>query len=228
MRFFGNEKGIALVTSLMFTMLALVITTALLYMVTSGIKSSGIFKRYKTVNEATYGGTDIMVKDLISATFGFNDYSSAHPGTNFTTYMKNSYMVNLSNPDVSGCLRIKLTQPKSMWGTCNDATFNVKQNYDVAFNLNSASGMPFRMYSKIVDTMDRKLLTYNFALKTGTTVTIAGNSDTSSGAILEGASTTEASTITIPHYPYLYRIEIQGERATNPAEKANISVQYAY
>jgi hypothetical protein len=227
MRFIGNEKGIALVTSLMFTMLALVMTMALLYIVTTGIKTSGALKRYKTVSEAAYGGTEIVVKDLIAASFGFNDYLAANPGTTFRSYMKDTYMVNLSNPDVSDCMQIKLTTPRSQWGSCS-ASFNLHDAPDVTFNLNAASNSPYTVYSKIVDTMERKFLTYDTTSKVSTTVTIAGNSDTSSVGALEGGSTTEGAGVTVPHYPYMYRIEVQGERSANALEKSNISVLYAY
>jgi hypothetical protein len=56
---------------------------------------------------------------------------------------------------------------------------------------------------------------------------MAGNSDTTNFS-LEGGSTTDGSGVTVPHYPYMYRIEIQAERSQNPAEKSKISVQYAY
>ena len=59
------------------------------------------------------------------------------------------------------------------------------------------------------------------------TVVIAGNSDTSS-FVLEGGGTTEQGAVTVPHYPYVYRMEVQGEREQNAQEKSVISVMYAY
>lgn len=226
MKILHNENGIALITSLMFTVLSLVITMALLSMITASIRTTGAIKRYKTTTEAVYGGTDIMVKDLISASFAFHDYSIAHPGTNFNTYMKDNYMVNLSSPSVSDCLRIKLTTPKNQWSAaCSDVSLNAKKSFDVSFNLNAASGQPFVVYSKIVDTMERKFTVMRN--HSSVTVTMAGNSDTSIFG-LEGGSTTDGSGVAVPHYPYLYRVEIQAERQQNPSEKAKISVQYAY
>lgn len=74
MWYLRNEKGVALVTSIMFTALALVICASLLYIITTGIQATGALKRYKTALEATYGGTEIMLKDIVNASFGFNDY----------------------------------------------------------------------------------------------------------------------------------------------------------
>jgi hypothetical protein len=229
MKMLHNEKGIALVTSLMFTVLTLVITMALLYMVTASIRTSGAIKRYRTTTEAAYGGTDIMVKDLITASFAFHDYSVAHPGTTFTSYMQNTYMVSLNSPYVnSNCFRAKLSTPKSQWpSACSDVTFSdISHSPDVSFNLNATPGQqPYVVYSKIVDTMERKFKV--FRNHSSVTVTMAGNSDTSTSA-LEGGATTDGAGVTVPHYPYMYRMEIQAVRQQNPAEKAKISVQYAY
>ncbi|MEI6208316.1 MAG: hypothetical protein WCP20_16165 [Desulfuromonadales bacterium] len=232
MKFFHNENGIALITSLMFTVITLVITMSLLYMVTSSIKTSGALKRYRTTTEAAYGGTDIVVKDLISASFAFHDLSSA--SNPYSTYMTNRFASSAYAATFSNCLRAKLTTPKSQWiAQCPDATLNAKTGTDISFVLNSASGTPFTVYSKIVDTMERKFTVveaYSSAsgpAKRARVVTSAGNSDTSSLG-LEGGSTTDGSGVSVPHYPYMYRIEIQAERKQNAAENAKISVQYAY
>jgi hypothetical protein len=233
MKFLHNENGIALITSLMFTVITLVITMSLLYMVTSSIRTSGAIKRYRTTTEAAYGGTDIVVKDLISASFAFRDVSSA--SNPYSTYMTNRFVSSGNyTPIFSNCLRAKLTTPTSKWTTaCSNATLNAKSGTDISFVLNSASGSPFSVYSKIVDTMERRftvLESYSTAggmAKRLKNVTIAGNSDTSS-TTLEGGSTTDGAGVTVPHYPYMYRIEIKAERSQNAIENTKISVQYAY
>jgi hypothetical protein len=225
MKTLHNEKGIALVTSLMFTALCLVITMALLYMVTAGSRSSGALKRYRTVTEAAYGGTDIVLKDLISASFAYKQYSAQYPG-GFNNYMKNTYMASLNSADVSSCLRTKLESPKSTWpANCQNVTSPINNNWDIKFQLTAASGTtPFTVYSRIVDDMGYKLSVFeNHSAKVKT---IAGNSTVSLYS-LEGTSVTEASGVTVPHYPYMYRMEIQAERP-NSSEKSKISVQYAY
>ncbi|MEI6214380.1 MAG: hypothetical protein WCP10_09770 [Desulfuromonadales bacterium] len=237
MRALRNENGIALITALMFTVLSLVITMTLLYMVDAGTRTSGAVKRYRTVTEAAYGGADIVVKDLMTAGFAFHNYSIMNPGTSFNSYMTgstNGYMRNLNSPTVSSCLRAKLTQPKSQWAAaCSNVTLNAKESPDVTFNLNAASGTPLAVYSKIVDTMERKFTVLEAYSSTGgwakrsKTVRVAGNSDTSTSA-LESGSTTDGSGVTVPHYPYMYRIEIQAERQQNATEKSKLSVQYAY
>jgi hypothetical protein len=204
----------------MFTVVALVITMYLLYVVTSGIKASAATKRYRTVVDATYGGADIMAKDLIIAGFSFKTYS----GSSFTNKMT-SYMTNLNNGSVSSCFRTKLTTPRSQWGSCADVTESPKINADITFELGSAA-TPFIVYSKIVETMDRKFQVLNSDMSTSI-ITKAGNTD-ESGLSLDFGSTTEGGGVTVPHYPYIYRVEIQGERKQNPNEKSKLSVLYAY
>lgn len=227
-----NEKGMALITSLMFTVLGLVISMSLLYLVTSGIKSSAAMKSYRNAVDATYGGTDIMIKDIIGASFSFSTYSSTNPGTSFVDYMKNYRMAGLGSPGVSDCFRQKLTTPKELWTTaCNNSSLDAKSGTDVTFSLNGSNGFPFKVYSKIVDTMTRKftvLETYSGGKAQRTkTVTIAGNTDLSGGVLDTGAVTDQAP-VSVPHYPYVYRVEVQGERQQNAAEKSQISVLYAY
>jgi hypothetical protein len=224
MSLISSEKGIALVTALMFTMLALVISMSLLYMVTSGIRTSGALKQYKTTIEASYGGAEIIVKDIFPTAFAFRDYSS---GSNpFGIYLKNSMGTLSSSASVSDCFRQRLTNSRSQWtGACANISMNPKESPDVTFSLNGASGTQLAVYTKIVDTMDRKFTV--LANGVPTVINKAGNSDTSS-FVLDGGSTSEAGAVTVPQNPYIYRIEIQGERQQNSAEKANLSVQYAY
>lgn len=222
----GNEKGVALVTAIMFTALALVLSLSLLFLVTTGIQTSAALKRYRTALDATYGGTELMVNDVINSAFGFSNYSSLHPGATFPDYLKSTMGTLASNATVSGCMQQRLTLPRSQWsGVCADVNLNAKNLPDVSFQLGSATGTPYVVYSKLVDTMERKFQVYESG--SSRTVTIAGNSDISTFS-LEGGSTTEGGGVTVPHYPYVYRMEIQGERVQNPQEKAKVSVMYAY
>lgn len=79
----------------------------------------------------------------------------------------------------------------------------------MSFTLQASSGNPFIVYSKIVDT-------------------VSGNSDTG-GLQLEGGGVAESSSLLTPqHFPFIYRMEIQGERQNNSTTQANIEVLYAY
>lgn len=240
MRFLQNKKGIALVTSLMFTVLSLVITMTLLYMVTVGIRSSASMKRYRTAADAAHGGLEIMVKDIMS--IGLVDatvtaLSDATFKSNMETYLKDVDKLGSMRPTISDCLRNKLMNYNNKWTTaCKNYDLDASKSYDVKFNLNSASGTPYVVYSKIVDTMQHNMTVFEntstasgFVMKKKT-VAIAGNSDPSN-LNLEGFSTTDlqgGSGDKNPHVPYTYRIEIKAERATNALEKAAISVLYVY
>ena len=107
------------------------------------------------------------------------------------------------------CFQAKLNTSTSAWPVSCSQTSRPKDQPDLTIVMPSTGTVPFNVYSKIVDT-------------------IAGNSDTS-GLQLEGAGVAESVSLIKPqHYPYVYRVEIQGERSTNATEQSNISVLYAY
>ena len=200
----NNEKGIALVTALMLTLISLTIIMALLYMITAGTKLSGAQKRYKSSLEASQGGAEILLKDIIPTVM--RNYSSS----TLVTQVQNDFSaVALQVDSAQNCLQAKLTRPSSQWPAGCSNTSNPKESPDISFNLQATTGNSFVVYTKIVDT-------------------VKGNTDVS-GLQLEGAGVAESSPVLTPqHFPYIYRLEVQGERATNAKEQANISVLYAY
>lgn len=233
MKYLKSENGVALITALMFTLLSLVISMALLYMVTAGAKTSGALKRYKTALDATYGGTEIITKEILGKALEFSNYSTT--GNPFKTYLpgKLGTLTILSESNL-GCLHERLTTPRRFWSTaCSAISSN---SPDISFRLNALETDPnkqYRVYSNIVDTSEWKITSFP---GTGVKVTnsLAGNSDVTSGG--EDSGLTQGAVVgsggpalKSPHYPYVYKIEIQGERMNNPKmEKGNISVLYAY
>ena len=200
----NNNSGVALVTALMMTLISLTIVTALLYMVTRGIQTSAQLKRYQTATEASYGGTDIFLKDIVPVIM--QNYSSS---SLVSTVQSSFSQVNLQVLSDQSCLQKKLTNQTENWPAGCSNTAIVKTSPDLSFLLQATTGSPFIVYSKIVDT-------------------IIGNSDTS-GLQLEGAGVAETAAVLTPqHIPFVYRLEIQGERQNNSAAQANISVLYAY
>jgi len=199
-----NKDGFVLVTSLMLTLISLTIVMALLYMVTQGVKSSGQLKKYRTAVEASYGGTEIMVKDILPIIM--QNYSSL----SFKTTVEGAFTgVNLQILSDPNCIRKKTSRATSNWPSGCSNTPNPKNFPDMQLTLASTSGSPFIVSSKIVDT-------------------VAGNSDTS-GLQLEGSGVAESSSLLMPqHFPYMYRLEIQGERQGNSTAQSNIEVLYAY
>ena len=57
MKLLRNEKGIALVMVLIFSLIGLAIVSAMLFMLTQGTRISGSLKIYKSGDEAGLGGT---------------------------------------------------------------------------------------------------------------------------------------------------------------------------
>lgn len=228
MRILNNNKGIALVTSLMFTMISLVICMALLYIITSGIRTSGAYKSYRTALDASYGATDIVTKDLIGKAL---QILKGVPEDEFNDSFLTA-MGGLDSPSFSTCLQMRANTPTKEWtGACANPTINPKIGYDITFNLNAATGSQYKVYTKIVDTREWRFASFS-ATSAGVPVIInnkiAGNTDRSSTDSLGKGATSGGKDVKVPHYPYVYKIEIQGERAQNPTEKANISAVYAY
>jgi hypothetical protein len=199
-----NNQGIALVTSLMLTLISLTIVMALLYIVAQGIRTSGQNRRYRTAVEASYGGAEIMVKDIIPVMM--QNYSS---GT-FSADVQTSFSgVGLQVLSGSKCMQSKLVRSTADWPSSCSSVPNPKVSPDMRMTLQATSGSPFIVTSKIVDT-------------------VAGNSDTS-GLQLEGSGVAESSSLLTPKsIPYIYRVEIQGERQSNSTSQANVEVVYAY
>ena len=228
MRILKNEKGIALVTSLMFTMISLVICMALLYMVISGVRTSGAHKRYKTAMDASYGGTEIVTRDLIGKVL------KILPGATAVEFSSSflSAMGTLNTPSFSECLQMRTNMPSKQWtGACANPTANPATAPDITFNLNAESGSPYKIYTKIVDTREWRfssISTTSAGMPVLINNKIAGNTDRSSTEALAKGSTAGSNTVKVPHYPYVYKIEIQGQGTSGSDEKANISAVYAY
>lgn len=203
-KYLKDNKGVALVTSLMLTLISLTMIMALLYMVTQSTRVSGANKRYKTALDASYGGSELFTKDVLP--YLLQNINS----TTLATITANTFSpVSLQIVTTPECLQSKLTLPSGKWPVGCSNSSSPKQSPDVTFNLLSLTSSPYTIYSKIVETM-------------------LGNTDVS-GLQLEGAGVAEgASGITPQHFPYLYRLEIQGEQSVAASSQANIEVLYAY
>ena len=199
-----NNKGIALVTTLMITLISLTIVMALMYMITSGTKMSAQHRKYKSSLEASYGGTEIVTKDVFPLVL--RNYSSTTLNSDITTTFGG---INMQVVTSQNCLQSKLTKPTANWPSGCSSLSDPKKSPDIQFSLSAFTGNPFVVYSKIVDTT-------------------SGNSDLS-GLQLEGSGVAEGSSVLTPqHFPYVYRLEVQGERQGSETTKANIEVLYAY
>lgn len=203
-RIVKNEDGMALVTSLMLTMISLIIVMGLLFMMTQSISMSGATKRYHTALDASYGGSEVIIKDVIPSIL--RNYSSAGLVTSVQTDFSS---IGLAVTTSQACLQAKLSRPTSQWPAGCSQDPSPRKNADFTFNLQATTDAPYTVYAKVIDTVN-------------------GNSDIS-GMQLEGAGVAEGQTIITPmHIPYIYRVEVQGEKAQNATENAQLSVLYAY
>jgi len=219
-KFLKNNKGVALVTALLLTMILLTITVAMFAMVIRSTELSGAQKRYHNALDAAVGGVEVFTVEALPKLLDYALFPEAGqdlqarlllgmPGLDATTA--------LSVP-LSDCLGAKLTSGN--WGSaCGtgpvlDArkTLDARQEPDMLFTLRSAAPnggvVPgYRVFVKIVSTT-------------------RGSSDTS-GRDLDASATYEAPASDVGS-PYLYRMEVSSDRDNNPLERANLSVLYAY
>lgn len=210
MKFLTNEKGIALVTSLMLTLLTLTISMVMLYMVLQSTRMSGAHKRYKNSLDAAVGGADIVAMDALPYLLGF---AVSPDGTPLITRLNASMFLAATAGVSDACLQAKLTS--KVWGAaCGTASSSIdaKSTPDFTFTLQSqvpGLNVPsgFRVYTKIISTTP-------------------GSTDMS-GRNLEGQATTGSPPGDVGA-PYLYRIEVSSEKVSNPSERANLSLLYAY
>jgi len=212
-----NNKGMALVTALLFTLISLGIIMALLTIVIQGTRVTAASKSYKTATEAGYGAVDVISRDILPAIF---------KGTFDTAYKTNmTDAIDMAFP-LEACFNQKVSRSTDLWDplvcTGQPKSLVATQSYDMTFNLKATNDpVGFRVFTKITDT------------RCGGD-TAAGqpctNSDGSGIDYLDagGGVTSSAGTVTPQHRPAYFRIEVQSERAVNPKEKAQMSVLYAY
>jgi len=196
----GAEKGAALLMVLILTAISFAFTSGLIYMVTSAVQMSGGQRKFETALDAGKGGTEVTLQ-VIEA--------RGDPGIPLTNF-------SLPAETVPGmdCLAWKLNnatfQPDGVtdnWPAC-DSTLTIDPaiptSYDMVFDLAA-----YRVYGKIVDTVD-------------------GNSGPSSGLMKTGVVLVNPGEITVVNVPYLYTMELLSQSALNPRERARVSALHLY
>lgn len=207
MKYIKNEDGIALITALMFTLICLAMVMSLMYYVLTATKMSASQKKYRNSLEASYGGAEFVTKSIIPRLFA--NYSTGRSA--LAADFGDAATLGLQ---LGSDLQVKLVNQRgAAWGAAS-TTIDPKDSPDMVFTLKGqGTSGDFRVYSKIVDT-----------------VSGVGLLDESGIDYLDagiGVAGTSTSTQT-PRTPNIYSIEVQGEAAVNPKEKAALSVLYAY
>ncbi|MEC4675728.1 MAG: hypothetical protein VST72_02240 [Nitrospirota bacterium] len=230
-----SEQGIALVMVLVLSFIALAIVSALLFMVTQGTITSGSQGFFRTAEEAGIGGAELAFEYMESR--GRLEI----PGLNLANAGAYANVCDCQEPDVYDDNLDLATDPAIRTCRC-DKICNPTESYD--FNLTvsdevcdedtAVDGVQLALNPAI--NPDIQFLIgnapnqYNVSIKIVDTV--LGNSDI--GGVLNetlGNNKTVDSNSGIiypPHNPYMYRIEVLAERATNPRERSRLSILYAY
>lgn len=188
MKRLGNDRGVALIFVLLLAVVALITTAGLLYLVGRGGYLSGQQKRYHTALEAGRGGVQATLQ--VVGDRGIDT-------------------IGLTNVVLGADLGTKLANPTGAWmGADSSSTIDpaVNTTYDLRFDLGI-----YRIYSKIVDTVD-------------------GNSGADTGLLKIGVVNTGSGEVTVMNIPYLYTIEELSANPINPSttERAKISLLYQY
>jgi hypothetical protein len=201
----SNQKGIALVMILILSTIALAIMAGLIYMVTVGTEISGVQKRYQSAREAGKSGAEIAYQ-VIGARG--NPYISSFPITFSDTSLD--------------CLTAKLNTESypsvTNWTTkCGDYDKATEMEiipgdsgtYDFIFDLGGSPYPTYRVYTKIINTVE-------------------GNSGGDEGLISKGVIASGSGEIMVVSRPYLYTIEVDAENRDNPLERSKWSILYKY
>ncbi|MEZ0329750.1 MAG: pilus assembly PilX N-terminal domain-containing protein [Dissulfuribacterales bacterium] len=198
-----NERGVALVTTLILALIGMLMVSSLIYMVQSGIWSSGSRKNYQLALEAAHGGLNILTKDAVQA--GIQGSALSAVG---------NYGGLLTGATTDACFQQKLTQTTSStnWSSCNLTDLTTPTfNPDVVFTFTFPAPQPNMVVNaKIVNTGRGNSSTSQNVLETG------------------GVESNNSGTVMPQHIPYLYETEVLAQSATNPRERAWLSAIYAY
>lgn len=199
-----KNDGIALVTALIMTLISLTIVMAVMYMINMNITRTGAMKSYRTALEASHGGTDMVIKEIVP------ELLKNFANVDFVDDLQTQFStINFTVNTTAECIQDKLTKKSGDWDAACSQAQDLRAARDFSFQLQATGGQPYSIYTKIIDT-------------------IVGNTDTS-GLQLEGAGVAESTSVLSPqHVPYVYRVEVQGERSQNAVERANLTVLYAY
>jgi len=217
-----NERGIALVMILVLAAISLAIMAALIYMITAGTQVSGMQKRYRTALDAGVGSADLAYQFV--ATRGdttlvgalLTQLSIINPavttsGSCCGTNTSGTYFCGSTSTDG---LAAKLNTPTTSWSSqcAGDSVMIIPgttTSYDLRYDLGSSPYPVYRIYTKIV-------------------ATIEGNSGGDEGLLGKGVISSGTGEMSVMSRPYLYSLEVDAENLSSPSERAKLSVLYQY
>ncbi|MBJ6727445.1 pilus assembly PilX N-terminal domain-containing protein [Geomesophilobacter sediminis] len=206
-----NQKGAALITALMLTTLALVISTALIYSVLMGTHVSATQKRYRSVLAATQGGVEALGQEILPQLMLKTDAATLIATDLQSRFSNIGLQIGAVSVD---CLTAKMNLPTGQWSSCSQAnqTPYAWDHPDLVFTLKGTdANSGFTISTKIVDT-------------------VPGNSDRYAIDLLDQGSSVAGNEEGVHpvHIPALFSISVFGQRQDQTREKARLSVLYSY
>jgi hypothetical protein len=206
-----SEKGAVLLVVIVLSAIVLAVMTSLIYMIMAGTQISGIEKRYRTAHDAAFGGWAVIGQLL--ATRGSS--------TDVSIFKANLAGLNPSVTDNAGCtgttdagttksgIAAKMLTRSTTWSAlCGTGLTTTASTAD--FTMKLGSGTTYNVYAKIADTFPGN--------------TAGGGS----GLYGQGVVFNNSGEIMVTPKPYLYTIEVDAENASNPSERAKLSILYQY
>lgn len=203
-----SEKGSVLVIVIVLSAVALALMTALLYMITSGTKVSGLQKRYKTALDAGEGGGNVFYS-LVATRADPTALASLNVTLN-AAGLNYSPTTPLTCTGAAGNIGLaaKLLTPSTSWVNC-DTSLNidpaVPSTYDMKVQV--GTNTKYDVYAKIV------------AATKGNT---GGDEDLINRGVID------AGTIAVQTIPFYYAIEVVSENSVKIDERAKVSILYEY
>lgn len=216
MKIIKNQKGIALMTALLLTLVTLAVIMAVFYLINRQTNTSAAQKVYTSALQAAYGDSDIFIKDLLPMMFPYVDDPLKD-----NSYWENNFTgIDLKIASTSACMNDKLKKDTVDWSNCPTGSTSTDATAfaDTTIMLKGVN-TNYKVYSKIIDTIK------------GNTDS-SGNSDRYSSA--DGSTGKGGNNLDGKRVPFVYTVEIQAEAASSALgnkpgqEKAMLEVLYAY
>ncbi len=213
MRHLSGQKGAALVVVMAMVVISTAVFAVVLNFIQRGTETSSLEQKYETAKDASFGALDVFAKEVIPTAIAAArvDPTTSLSQTLGKFYAITSAQVAAGTTDV--CFSDKLLKSTADWTAGCSSTTDPKTLPDMTFTLQGANNQPFVVYMKIVDT-------------------VPGNSDTSGTPTAlyspDPVASSGTGLMATTPIPYLYSMEVQGERQQNPQERARLEVLYAY
>ncbi|MBM4145023.1 MAG: hypothetical protein FJ240_01935 [Nitrospira sp.] len=217
-----NERGIALVMILVLSAISLAIMAALIYMITVGTQLSGMQKRYRTALDAGVGSADLAYQfvatrgDTTIVSGLLTQLSLINPAVTTSGSCTGTSSLGTSFAGLAAKLNAPTFNPDgtSNWSSAcaGDSVMIIpgtSTSYDLRYDLGSSPYPVYRVYTKIVDTIE-------------------GNSGGDEGLLGKGVVSSGSGEISVMSRPYLYSLEVNAENLSSPSERAKLSVLYQY